>query len=68
MLSKPNPDVHIIGPGRSKELTAAFGREFLTFLECSGVILAQGENDCVFVRKSKENEEDPSNESSAPRG
>jgi hypothetical protein len=49
---KPDQDIYIVGPSRRKELTAAFGRELLSFLKHAGAVLEQGDNDHTFVRKS----------------
>jgi hypothetical protein len=49
---KPDQDIYIVGPSRSKGLTFAFGRELLSFLIHAGAVLEQGDNDHTFVRKS----------------
>jgi len=50
---KPDQDLYIVGPFRSKKATASFGRDFLSFLEKAGVALVQGEDDSTFIRESK---------------
>jgi len=51
---KPDQDIHIVGPERRKELTAAFGLSFVDFLRAAGASLVPGEDDCVFVREEPE--------------
>jgi hypothetical protein len=50
---KPDQDIYLVGPPRAKDVTAGFGRAFLSFLERGGAILIQGKDDCAFIRRSK---------------
>jgi hypothetical protein len=47
---KPDQDVYVVGPSRSKKKTEAFGRAFVDFLRRAGATLVQGEDDHTFVR------------------
>ena len=47
----PDQDIYIVGPlGRKQDITD-FGHAFLDFLCKSGASLAQGNNECTFVRQ-----------------
>jgi hypothetical protein len=47
---KPDQDIYIVGPDRRKEDTEAFGLSLVDFLRNAGALLAQGEDNCSFVR------------------
>ena len=52
MLRKPDQDVYIVGPSRPKEVTAALGEDFLSFLRVIGSTLLQGDSDSLYVRET----------------
>jgi len=50
-MRHPDQEDYIVGPqGRKREIEN-FGRTFVEFLQKSGAILVQGENECTFVRQ-----------------
>lgn len=50
-LPKPDQDIYLVGPSRSKEDTSALGLEFVEFLRKAGAHLRKGEGQNVFVRQ-----------------
>jgi hypothetical protein len=49
MLHKPDQELHIVGPSRRKQDTAALGHEFVSFLRKAGADLVH-KADNIYVR------------------
>ncbi|MFN0125626.1 MAG: hypothetical protein ACKV19_02940 [Verrucomicrobiales bacterium] len=50
-VRKPNRSLHVVGPARPQEVTAAFAMEFVHFLQNAGARLTQSPSENAFVRE-----------------